>query len=95
MSKVDIVTDIIKELEYQKTIWGKEFDDKNTVNDWVTYIVHYASKAAMDSKTVDKQREAMVKTATLAISAVQAFDRNNEFADRHYENIVGMKQKNV
>ena len=38
MSTKTIIAEITNERNYQKRKWGNEFDDKNTVNDWVTYI---------------------------------------------------------
>jgi len=41
-----IFKEIDKEREYQDNKWGDEFDSKNTLNDWVTYINIYLSNAA-------------------------------------------------
>ncbi len=65
---------------------NETFDDKNTANDWIAYIAHYASKGCtlpFDGLTF---RKAMVVTAGLAISAIETYDRNNgNMAKRHYD----------
>ena len=83
----NIFEEINTERKYQDSRWGNTFDNKNTVNDWVTYIGIYAGHAADMDNVNDpvKQREFMVKTAALAVAALEAFDRNNGFAARHYD----------
>jgi len=80
-----IVQDIAAEYEYQLEKWGVEFDDKNTVNDWVAYLANYSSRASNMESPPSRQRESMVKVATLAVAAIAAFDRNGQFPPRHYE----------
>lgn len=81
-----ILEDIRKEREYQIGRWGNDFDDKNTANDWVTYITMYASAGARMDASSAKFRTAMVKVATLAVAALEAIDRNSgKTAPRHYD----------
>lgn len=80
-----ILNDIRIEQEYSDKKWGTEFDDKNTVNDWCSYINIYLANATTMKATKEEQRKAMVKVANLAVSALRAFDRNNGFALRHYD----------
>lgn len=85
-TREDIVHAILKEREYQESKWGSDFDDKNTINDWVTYICHYASKAGMEedlSGSADTRM--LVKAATLCFAALEADARNNGFPARHYD----------
>jgi len=77
------LNEIAVERQYQDEMWGSEFDDKNTVNDWITYMARYASNAG--TATPAGQRVALVKVAALAVAAVEAFDRNEGFPPRHYE----------
>jgi hypothetical protein len=70
------------ERQYQLSVWGNEFDDTNSQNDWVSYITKYAGRGTADvQKTLypDPQgfRSAMIKVATLAIAALEALDRHN------------------
>ncbi len=82
-----IFEEINKEREYQDQKWGSEFDDRNTVNDWATYISIYAGHAADmgNIHDIEQQRLHMLKVASLAVAALETFDRNNGFAPRHYE----------
>lgn len=82
-----IFEQIEAERAYQDGKWGVAFDDANTLNDWTTYIVGYAYRgAAMENKdNKQAQRAALVKVAAIAVAALEAFDRNGEFAPRHYD----------
>lgn len=80
------VTEEIKaERAYQDGKWGTAFDDKNTVNDWGAYIGSYTGNATNMNATPAQQRKALVKVASLAVAAIEAFDRNNGFPARHYD----------
>ncbi len=89
-----IIKDIEAEREYASQYWNEDFDRNNTINDWVAYINIYLARAAKMRPTdwsesleeqKKRQREAMVKVANLAIAALEAFDRNEEFYPRHYD----------
>jgi len=83
-----VLEEIKKERERQESHWGTDFDDKNTLNDWVAYIMIKAGQAASMFSSPEKQRENLLKTAALAVAACEAFDRNNGFPERHYEDMV-------
>jgi len=86
---LQIVLDEIRaEREYQDANWGTEFDDKNTLNDWSTYVNIYMAQASVMTATPEEQRANMLKAATLLVAAVETFDRNGKFAPRHYEDRV-------
>lgn len=87
MNKIrnSIFAQINTERAYQDKKWGTVFDDKNTINDWGTYIGIYLARATKMGTERTGQREAMVKVATLAVAALETFDRNNGFAPRHYD----------
>jgi hypothetical protein len=80
----DILKEIRQERDYQDNKYGTAFDDKNTLNDWVTYIVNYLGKSAF-SFNKEEQREYMLKAAALAVAALEAYERNNGFPARHYD----------
>ena len=84
-----IFQDIEKELEYARDKWGTEFDDKNTLNDWLTYATMYATDAAKMSTPSHRVRPLLIKAAGLLISAIDRLDVNGKFAPRHYEDRVG------
>lgn len=83
-----VLEEIRAEREYQDGEWGTKFDDNNTLNDWVTYIMIYMGQAAGMEASPEDQRKNMLKAATLAVAAVESFDRNEQFAPRHYEDRV-------
>ena len=75
------IQDIIAERERQKSLsfGGKpatDFDQKNGQADWVNYIVRYAAGGApkLENRKDFDFRAAMVKTAALAVAAIEAFD---------------------
>lgn len=86
MFSVREIDAVRSEVQYAEETWGREFDDKNTMNDWVTYITMYASDAAkivhMDDQ--DYQYRMMIKVAGLALNAAQRI-RTNDISDRHYD----------
>jgi len=87
-----IIADINQEREHAQKYWDPDFDACNTVNDWGTYINIYLARATkMRDKTTPfeqysaDQRKALVKVANLAIAALETFDENDGFPDRHYD----------
>ena len=90
----NIIKDIEKEREYAAQYWDEDFDRNNSINDWAAYINQYLARGTKMrpsdfSESPDEQkvreRAAMVKVANLAISALEAFDKNGEFYGRHYD----------
>lgn len=88
MSRRTILNEIRAERKYQDENWGTEFDDRNTLNDWSTYVNIYMAQASAMTATPKEQRENMLKAATLLVAAIETFDRNGTFAPRHYEDRV-------
>lgn len=88
MNLQTVLEEIRVERKYQDGEWGTEFDDNNTLNDWVTYIAIYTGRAAGMETLPEDQRVYMLKVAALAIAAIESFDRNGQFAPRHYEDRV-------
>lgn len=80
-----IIDAVVAEREYQDKKWGHAFDDKNTVNDWAAYANIYLSNATTMKATAAEQRAGVLKAATLLIAALEAFDRNGGFPNRHYD----------
>lgn len=82
MERQDILKEINAEREYQVNKWGNDADDtKNSPNDFVAYISHHASRwfnggfAPYDAATVAAFRKQMIKTAALAVAAIESLDR--------------------
>lgn len=88
MERQEILKRILDEREYQDQKWGTDFDDKNTVNDWGTYINHYVAKATQMNMSADAQEQAFLKVAALAVAAVESSGRNKGFPLRHYDRIA-------
>jgi hypothetical protein len=74
-----IYRDIEAERRYQDEKWGDEFDSKNTLNDWVTYITVYAGRAAEMGQETPRQK--LLKVATLVVAALE----QEEWPKRHYD----------
>jgi len=72
------------ELDYAAEKWGTDFDDKNTLNDWVTYATLYGTDAAKMGNGQDVQYSFLIKAAGLLIIAANRV-RRGEVAPRHYE----------
>lgn len=88
IQRAGIINEIFAELDYANEKWGAEFDDENTLNDWVTHICMYAGDAAKITAPPSEQRAKLIKSASIAISALIALDHNGGFRARHYESEV-------
>lgn len=81
-----IFDEINTERDRQNEMWGSDFDDKNTINDWTSYICRYVCNASRDHCLPDQGRVFLLKAATLCVAAIETLDRNEKFALRHYDN---------
>lgn len=81
-----IIEEIRQERGYQDSQWGHDFDDKNTLNDWVTAVNQYMAKASGIDVSPEDQRKYMLKAGAIIVASLESFDRNNGFAPRHFEN---------
>lgn len=86
-----VLEEIAAEREYQQERWGNEADDKlNTPNDFVSYIGNYSTKwfpggfTPYNPDTVDAFRKSMIKTAALAVAAVESIDRQRGAAGQTF-----------
>lgn len=77
-----IYSEIESERHYQDTKWGVGTDDTvNTPWMWVSYIAAYATKwmvgtfAPLKRETTYDFRAKMVKTAAIAVAAIESLDR--------------------
>jgi hypothetical protein len=78
---------LIEERIYSMTQWDSEdFDDKNTLNDWVTYITIYAGEAAKMKRRDDPAAiyGKLIKVANLALLVAERV-RSGTVAPRHYD----------
>lgn len=83
--RVKIFADIETEREYQDAKWGQDFDGKNTINDWGTFIGIYTANACGMNLTPAAQRAQLVKVAAIAVAAIEQVDKLGAFALRHYD----------
>lgn len=74
-----IIDAILDERKRQDDLWGKEFDDINTPNDWVAYITRYVSDGAYNGKDnkfdINHFRKRLVQSAALCVAAIESIDR--------------------
>ena len=80
-----ILEEISTERDHQCLRYSEEFDHKNTLSDWIAFITIQLGRSAETAASKSEQRTRMVKVAALAVAAVEAFDRRNEFGARHYD----------
>ncbi len=75
-----------REQDYAHEKWGDEFDDRNTLNDWVTYAAMYSTDAArMDCQNdQDWQYRMLIKAAGLLMAAATRV-REDRLTARHYD----------
>jgi hypothetical protein len=89
MDRQEIYCQIEEERAYQIEKFGHAFDDKNTINDWIAYVVKYLGNAATTAGTfagdpVTDQplfRKAILKVATLCVAILE----RDTYAKRHYD----------
>ncbi len=77
---------VLRERVYAEEKWGTDFDDNNTINDWIAYATMYASDAPKIGNTVDQAYGYLIKAAGLLMEAAMRV-RENRIANRHYESI--------
>ncbi len=82
--KQKIFDDVKEERKYQDKKWGLEFDKKNTVNDWSSYVLTYLANATAMPTGSDEYRRLMIKVAALSFAAIELHD-DRLMPRRHYE----------
>ena len=88
MDRKAIFAELEAERSHQDKVWGSEFDDRNTINDWIAYLVKYLGRAISAAGTSDKDasdgigfRNAIKKVAALCIAILE----RGAYAPRHYD----------
>ena len=74
-----LLQEILTEREYQKEMWGGPEKDacQNSPADFVLYINKYATswfKGGLPPHDTEGFRKTMIKVATLAVAAIEAYD---------------------
>lgn len=74
MSQETILNEIRQERKYQDQKWsGSSFDDTHSEADWLQWLNEYANGTGRAAGRAFRER--MVKTAALAVAAIEAMDR--------------------
>lgn len=81
MNRPEIFEAVEKERAYQDEKWGRTFDDANTPNDWIAYIMVYAGSAVTLPWNKDVFRKAILKVMTICCAILE----REEYAPRHYD----------
>ncbi len=80
MSRDKIFAEINAERQYQEDKWGNDNDDKlNTPFHWVTWVTQELTRFTNGTwnPPVANFRKAMVKTAAVAVAAIESVDRKS------------------
>lgn len=77
----EIYKKIDAERKYQDEKWGWDFDTKNTLNDWISYIARYAGRAGSMNISTEEARELLLKAVAIGVAALE----QDKFAPRHYD----------
>lgn len=82
-----VLVELAAEREYQINKWGNDADDElNEPNDFIAYMNAYSTRwfpggfAPYSPETIDAFRKSMVKTAAIAVAAIESVDRQREEA---------------
>lgn len=82
---MSVYDEIRKEREYQDGKWGHKADDTlNTPNDFIAYMNAYSTRwfpggfTPYTPEVVDAYRKSMLKTAALAVAAIESLDRQRQ-----------------
>lgn len=85
---------VIRERQYQDGRWGTDFDDKNTINDWTTYLCRYATRGTRIDDGPHEFLVHLIKVAAIAMAAYETYARKRGFASRHYDKPKGEENGN-
>lgn len=81
MNRKDIFEQVESERAYQDGKWGRDFDDANTPNDWIAYLIIYAARAVCIPWNKAKFREGILKVMTICCAILE----QDNYAPRHYD----------
>jgi hypothetical protein len=89
-ASASVISEVSAERQRQKRdLYDTDFDDQNTINDWIAYVCRYASDAeGFVDGTFHPSifRSKMLKAAAIAVAAVETYDRlDGNMAPRHYD----------
>jgi len=70
--------------------WSPEFDDANTLNDWVVYICMYATDAAKMGISPQESYQKLLKAMNLcglAATRMRGDEGHGDVTARHYDDL--------
>jgi hypothetical protein len=79
---------VLEEAVDAANLWGDDFDELNTINDWVIYTMRYLGNATRMGNTYTEQRAHLVKAGGLILNALRvSYARYPAagFEPRHYD----------
>lgn len=80
----ELSNSVLAEVQRAKEMWPGDFDDKNTLNDWATFINIYFGRAAAMGTSKEDVVKNIRKAAGLALNALY-YAENGLLAPRHYD----------
>lgn len=81
-----VLKEVYNERGYQDKLWGgKGFDTTHTEAEWLTWISEYAYGNGRAAGRAFRER--MIKTAALAVAAVEALDVKNKQEEEANSNV--------
>jgi hypothetical protein len=81
MKREDIFAAVDSERAYQDKRWGREWDDKNTANDWLAYIASYVGQALTLPWNKETFHAKLIKVMALCCAALE----RESYPPRHYD----------
>lgn len=73
---VAVLADVEGERRRQDALWGTTHDDEHTILEFVAITVEHLGRA-VSAHDAGQAREQFVRTAALAVAAVEAIDRRS------------------
>lgn len=78
MGTYDVLKQVMDERQAQiNKHGGVPNDDRNSLSDWIRWMVEHLAFASRDEHTGTRQE--LVRVAALAVAAIEAYDRNGGF----------------
>lgn len=89
-ARAEIFEEIETERLHQDTLFGPDFDDQNTANDWAVYLLRYTANTCEFNVGIENWRRQMIKVAAIAVAALEAAERNGQsLPQRHNDDSAG------
>lgn len=80
----DVFSDVMEETLRARAMWRAEFDNQNTLNDWIAFTNIYLGKASSMGASKEEVVRGLRKAAGLVMNALVRAE-NDMLAPRHYD----------